>query len=259
MLSKEQIDALIPGYELEGNPDECIFMIHGFTGSAPELYPLATLLQKEGGYSIIVHALPGHGTSSLKALKKASPRQWMESVKEGYEKAKAKYKKVYVFGYSMGGSLAVTILQNHMPDALILCEAALEPNTNLGWVAKLCKYLPIKISWGDGDPLTFPDHSELYWRGQSGYYIKSAADLLTVAKRAKKVTPTVICPLFLSWADQDTSIRKSGVDFVYKNAPAKHKIYKVYPNNTHHLPSEPEKEQLAKDITAFLKENISVK
>lgn len=71
MMTDEEIDALIPGFELKGNPDECIFMIHGFTGSAPELYPLAKLLQ-EKGYSVVAHALPGHGTSSIKALRKAS-------------------------------------------------------------------------------------------------------------------------------------------------------------------------------------------
>lgn len=256
MLNDKEIDELIPGYELKGNPDECIFMIHGFTGSAPELYPLGCLLN-EKGYSIIVHALPGHGTSDLKALKSAGPKDWMSSVEKGYEEAKKKYKKVYVFGYSMGGCLAITLTKKHNLDGLILCEPALVPNSSFSWLAKFLRPFPIKIQW-DGK-LEFPDHSEKYMRGQNGYYIKSAADLVAVSKKAKKLVNKIVCPIMLTWADKDTSIRKSGVDLIEETSPSNIKTYKIYPNNTHHLPSEPEKELLAKDIDTFIKKTIPQK
>ncbi len=256
MLTEKEIDELIPGYELKGNPDECIFMIHGFTGSAPELYPLATLLN-EKGYSIIVHALPGHGTQSLKALKEVGPKDWLASVEKGYEEAKKKYKKVYVFGYSMGGCLAISLTKKHTLDGMILCEPALVPNSSFAWAAKFLRPFPIKIQW-DGT-LSFPDESEKYMRGQSGYYIKSAADLVVISRKAKKLVNKILCPIMMTWADKDTSIRKKGVDFIANESPSNIKTYKIYPNNTHHLPSEPEKELLAKDIDAFIKKTIPQK
>ncbi len=256
MLTEKEIDALVNGFELKGNPNECIFMIHGFTGSASEFYPLASLLN-EKGYSVISHALPGHGTSSLKALKEVGPKDWMSSVKKGYEEAKKKYQKVYVFGYSMGGCLAITLTKDFALDGLILCEPALVPNSSFSWLAKFLRPLPIKIQW-EGS-LEYPDHSEKYMRGQSGYYIKSAADLVVVARKAKKLLPKIVCPIMMTWANKDTSIRKDGVDMIERITPSNIKTYKIYENNTHHLPSEPEKEQLAKDIDSFIKKTIPQK
>ncbi len=253
MLNEKEIDELVKGFELKGDSDNCIFMIHGFTGSASEFYPLASLLN-EKGYSVISHALPGHGTTSLKALKKVGPKDWLRSVKEGYEEAAKKYKRVFVFGYSMGGCLAISLTKTHQLDGLILCEPALVPNSSFAWLAKFLRPFPIKIQW-DGT-LEYPDHSEKYMRGQSGYYIKSAADLVVVARKAKKLLPKIVCPIMMTWATKDTSIRKEGVDMIQELTPSNIKTYKVYEGNTHHLPSEPEKEQLAKDIDSFIKKTI---
>lgn len=252
MLSKEEIDVLSKGYELKGN-DECFYLIHGFTGSASELYPLASLFH-EAGYSVKAISLPGHGTSSLKALRKANPKKWMEAVLKGYLEARKKYRKVYVLGYSMGGSLALTIAYHEMPDAYILVEPALVPNSNLRWLAKLLKWAPFKISWGGSLP-HYEDGSELYWRGQNGYYIKSAADLLKVAKMAKRIVPEVSCPIYATWASLDKSIRKEGVDFIIDNAKSSTKVLRVYPHNDHHLPSEKEKSVLALEAISFVKDN----
>ncbi len=257
MMTDKEIDELIPGFEIKGNPDECIFMIHGFTGSAPELYPLAKLLNDKG-YSVIVHSLPGHGTSSLKALRKASAKDWINSVNDGYEKALTKYKKVYVFGYSMGGALAITLTKKHKVDGLILCEPALIPSNKFAWVAKILRFTPVKFEWQE-TKFSFPDHAEKYWRGQKGYYLKSVADLLTVAKKAKKLLPQVVCPVMMTWADKDESINKKGVDMIDEKIASNIKTYKTYPNNTHHLPSEPEKADFAKDIDIFIKKTIPVK
>ena len=256
-MNEKEIDALIPGYELEGDPDSCIFMIHGFTGSAPELYPLAKLLN-ERGYSVKAIRLPGHGTSSLKELRNASPKDWIDAVNKQYEETCKKYRKVYVFGYSMGGSLAIILTKTHNVDGLILCEPALIPNSNMGWAAKLFKHAPIKISWGD-EKLEFPEHTEEFLRGQNGYYIKSAADLLTLASKAKKQVPNIVCPIMMTWAEKDTAIKKDGVDFIDKNSPSNIKTYKVYQNATHHLPSEMEKKDLAKDIDVFIKKTVPAK
>ena len=63
----------------------------------------------------------------------------------------------------------------------------------------------------------------------------------------------------MTWADKDTSILKKGVDMIEELAPANIKTYITYPNNTHHLPSEPEKEKLAKDIDVFIKKTMPQK
>jgi len=251
-VSDQEIDQLSHGFELPGSKEECIFMIHGFTGSASELYPLATVFQQRG-YSVISHPLPGSGDPSLKTLKKGNPKIWRASVLEGYRKAKARYPHVYVIGYSMGGDLAILLSKEEKLDGLILLEVALEPNASHQWAAHILRYTPVKFSWG-GDSLHFPHGTERFWRGQNGYYVKSADDLLRVAHQAKKVVPNITCPLMLTWAGKDTSIRKEGVDYIAKNAKSSLLVRKEYPENTHHLPSEPELKTFAKDVDEFIHE-----
>lgn len=250
MMNEKEIDALIPGYELQGDSDICLFMIHGFTGSAPELYPLAKLIN-DGGISIKAIGLPGHGTESLEALKAVGPDDWLEAVNKGYEEACLKYKKVFVFGYSMGGALAINLTKNHAIPGLILCEPAVTVNNNFAWLAKLLKHTNLKFQWGDSK-WEFPDHAEKYWRGQKGYYVKSVADLLTVSKLAKKAIPGITCPIMATWATNDKSVKESGIKYVLAKSKSSYKVYKEYTGNTHHLPSEREKEQLAKDILEFI-------
>lgn len=256
MMNEKEIDALIPGFELEGNPDICLFMIHGFTGSAPELYPLAKLIN-DGGISIKAIGLPGHGTSSLEALKAVGPKDWLDAVNKGYDEACAKYKKVFAFGYSMGGVLAINLTKNHTLPGLILCEPAVTVNNNFTWLAKLLRHTNLKFEWSDSK-WEFPDHSEKFWRGQKGYYVKSVADLLTVSKLARKQIPSITCPIMATWATNDQAVRKSGIDMALNKSKSEMKVYKEYVGNTHHLPSEPEKEQLAKDILEFINKATSI-
>ena len=249
-VSDQEIDSLSHGFELRSSPEDCIFLVHGFTGSASELYPLATVF-RQLGYSVISHPLPSSGDPSLKALKKGNPKIWRSSVLEGYRKAKAKYPHVYVIGYSMGGDLAILLSEDEKLEGLVLLEVALEPNAAHQWAAHLLRYTPIHFSWGD-DPIHFPHGTERFWRGQNGYYVKSADDLLRVAHQAKKVVPHLSCPLMLTWAGKDTSIKKEGVDYIASHAKSSLLLRKEYPENTHHLPSEPELKAFAKDVDEFI-------
>lgn len=247
----KDISSLDHGFTLQGNPDECILMVHGFTGSSPEMYPLAYELNKQG-YTVRSFCLPGHDERTLKALRKAGPKDWMHAVLDEYKKAKGEFKKVYLLGYSLGGALSVYSTKFQSVDALLLVEPCMRPTDKNQWLAPMIKWLPIKFQWEMSD-LHYPENTERFLRGTTGFYVKSAADLLTVSKHARKQGKDVSCPLFVCFASKDTSVTKQDILNLLEDAPTNIKTFKIYEGNTHHLPLEPERRLLAEDIASFLK------
>ena len=69
------MSALPEGFSLPGGA-VTVVLIHGFTGSPPEMQLLAESLNAEG-YGIEVPLLVGHGTN-LKDLMEVHPQQWID-------------------------------------------------------------------------------------------------------------------------------------------------------------------------------------
>lgn len=76
---------------LEGN-DDAVLLIHGFTGSPFELKELAHRLN-EGGYTVDVPRLPGHGTV-IEDMLETRYQDWLRRVVDTYIDLKSRYRKV---------------------------------------------------------------------------------------------------------------------------------------------------------------------
>ena len=92
-----------PSY-LQGNQTGCL-LLHGFTSSPHDMHLLGEILHKKG-YTVHIPLLPGHGTSE-KNLKNIKWYQWFEAAKNELFQLRKTCKKVFVIGFSMGGSLGV--------------------------------------------------------------------------------------------------------------------------------------------------------
>ena len=97
----------IPGSEpftLDAGPI-AILMIHGFTGSPLSIKPWANALH-ESGYTVCVPRLPGHG-STWEEMNQTTWRDWYREIRSHYETLRLRHERVFVAGFSMGGSLAL--------------------------------------------------------------------------------------------------------------------------------------------------------
>ena len=79
-------------------------IIHGYTGGPYEVEPLATYLNEQTDWDIVVPTLPGHG--EMLALEDVSHKTWLQAAEDALEKLKEKYEEVYIIGFSMGGMIA---------------------------------------------------------------------------------------------------------------------------------------------------------
>ncbi|MBU1036606.1 alpha/beta fold hydrolase [Patescibacteria group bacterium] len=91
-------------YFYEADSDSLAILIHGFTGSPDDFRDLAKFLVNRG-ITVSAILLPGHG-SYWKDLEKTTHYHWWKTVDDEINKARGKYKKIYLIGYSFGANLA---------------------------------------------------------------------------------------------------------------------------------------------------------
>jgi len=86
-----------------------VLVIHGFTGSPVTITPWAKYFNQIG-YTVSAPCLPGHGTDWQKLNETTWP-DWYSSVEQSFLELKDKCDRVFVAGFSMGGSLALRLCQ----------------------------------------------------------------------------------------------------------------------------------------------------
>jgi len=225
-----KIDELWKGYRLEGSKDECVFLIHGFSGTAAELYPVGKYLSLRG-YSIVAPQIVGH-TRSMEDLKKTDYRDWLESVQGEYRKIRAEFPKVYVLGISMGGALACILeeTEKDKPDALVLYEPCLVIKNPFAYLAGFISLFVKKISW---EPMNLPYDNSQYIQNPRGYYTIELKSLAKLAKLAMKNIKEVKCPFQCYYSLKDELISFRGIKALFKKSSSKDKNVYLLSDSKH--------------------------
>ncbi|AOS65121.1 alpha/beta hydrolase [Actinoalloteichus hymeniacidonis] len=86
-----------------------VLLCHGFTGSPQSMRGWAEHLA-EAGVSVRLPLLPGHGTQ-WRELNRTRWQDWYDCDAEAFDELRARCGSVYVFGQSMGGTLALRLAQ----------------------------------------------------------------------------------------------------------------------------------------------------
>ena len=111
---------LADAFDLVGDDDVGVVLVHGFTGTPYEVRYLGERLAC-AGFHVRAPLLPGHGTS-LDALDATTWREWTEAVAHAVEAERKRCKRVAVVGQSLGGLLA---LHHAAHDDTVACVASL--------------------------------------------------------------------------------------------------------------------------------------
>lgn len=97
-------------------------LIHGFTGGAYEVNPLARYLREHTDWIVSVPVLPGHGRTLR--LKNTNASEWLAFAEEALEQLFTYCDEVYVIGFSMGGLIASYLTIHYPVSKLVLLSAA---------------------------------------------------------------------------------------------------------------------------------------
>ena len=98
-------------WRFEGDSGVAFLISHGFEGTAFNTRPLGEFIHSLGHTAIGV-LLPGHGTN-LEDFSQSRYYHWRDYLERVYLEERSKYRRLFLVGFSMGGTLCLDIAARH--------------------------------------------------------------------------------------------------------------------------------------------------
>ncbi|MFH1486269.1 MAG: alpha/beta fold hydrolase, partial [Chloroflexota bacterium] len=124
-----------------GGPVGCL-LIHGGTGSPPEMRPMGEYLA-EKGLTVLGVRLAGHGTTP-EDLARITWQDLVTSAEEGLRRVQGQCARVFVAGLSVGGLLTLHLAAHHpIAGAIVMSAPAYLKN----WQLKVLPLMKHLVKW----------------------------------------------------------------------------------------------------------------
>ena len=177
----ELVDALAAGFRLDGNNQEAVVLVHGFTGVPAHFRPLAARLH-EAGYTVIAPRLAGHGTS-IADLATTRGRDWVESARQAVIEV-SDHKRLHLAGLSMGGLISLLLAGESRASTVTTINSPIVVREKQFYAAPLIRYFRPRFDWKESDPPDLEPELMRYWLPYHGFPTRGAADLFAIGRRA---------------------------------------------------------------------------
>ncbi|MFE0442007.1 alpha/beta hydrolase [Aerococcus sp. NPDC058936] len=94
--------------------ERAVILFHAFTGTSNDVRMLGRRLNREG-YTVYAPHLTGHATMDVfDLIKEGNPAAWLQDGQDAYDFMVGKgYKQIAVFGLSLGGTVATSVILNN--------------------------------------------------------------------------------------------------------------------------------------------------
>lgn len=231
-------------FEYHSNGKVAVLLIHGFTGSPTEMAPLGEFLYKKG-YSVYCPLLAGHGTTE-EDMEKTGWKDWVASAEEGLRKLQAKYSKVFVVGFSMGGCIALYLAMKYKIEGIITISAPIFLTEKKAYLTPILKYFqkykpkPRKPDYGV--PIFSYDKTP----------IKCVSSLLKLIFIVKYNLKKVKVPTLIIQGEDDRVVEPKSARYIFEKINPPYKEIKYFPKRSHMIPVEQGREEVMEKVLEFL-------
>lgn len=215
-------------------------IIHGFGGSIYEVEPLAEHLN-EKGYDVLCPHLKGH-TGQRRDMKNAVYGDWIESAEKELLKLKENTEEIVIIGFSMGGLIAINLACKYDIKGIVTINTPIYYWNLKRVMLNLMRDLKNRRT----------DYFKRYMRANKNSPIPAMYNFLLLLKQTKPQICHVDCPALIIQANDDDTVRKASVDYIYSNLSSAHKEIKLYDNGGHLILRSQEAAQVIKDVEMFL-------
>ncbi len=199
----ELLDPLAAGFRLDGDRNEAVVLLHGFTGVPAHFRPLAGDLH-EAGYTVIVPRLAGHGTS-MEDMDRTGADDWIESATAAYEEAAADKALVHLGGLSMGGLISILLAARLPVASVTTIDSPVVVRDPRSYVAPLfARWMP-EIRWEE-EQLDLDPEVEPYWLTYPGFPTRRLGDLNRIIGRALLAARRVDVPALVIQSRTDETV-----------------------------------------------------
>ncbi|MGD7046514.1 alpha/beta hydrolase [Jeotgalibacillus proteolyticus] len=221
-------------------------LIHGFTGGAYEVNPLARYLREHTDWIISVPVLPGHGRKLN--LRETTAVEWITFAEEELKRLWLYCDEVYVIGFSMGGLIA-SYLAIHYPVSklVLLSAAAMYVNTK-----QIAKDMNIMLK-----DLMSKKLNENEWFGHYKYKlihtpVRAMREFRKIAKATVPLLSQVTIPTFIAQGEMDGIVPPRAARFVYDRIGTYEKKLYLSKTSKHLICYGADSEALFEEIAFFL-------
>ncbi len=181
-----------------------VLLLHGFTGTPREMWPLGAYLH-ERGLTVSAPLLPGHG-ATIAEINRANWRDWVAGVETAYVTLKQKSTQWFIAGFSMGSLLTLWMAAHHddMAGIVLYAPALRIADWRLNLTPLLRPFVHTYRQSGESD---LHDPQAAQWMGGfERYPIGAAAELWHLHRHVLRDLSHVRTPALVVYAEGDRSI-----------------------------------------------------
>ncbi|MFW6136074.1 MAG: alpha/beta hydrolase [Chloroflexota bacterium] len=232
-----------------------VLLIHGFTGSPPEMRLLGDYLHEQG-FTVLAPLLPGHGTS-VDDMNECEWTDWTGAAEEAFQDLRSRCETVFVGGLSMGSLLTIYLAAlHHLPGAMLYSPAVKAANPLLPLAPVLKRVIRQKAKSSETD-YTDPEAEQRTW-SYDAFPSFAAHELLKLMRNARELLPQVTCPLLVIHSTGDMMITPDSAELAYERAgsPEREKELVTLHNSGHVITVDTEWRTVAERTHGFIQAHL---
>ncbi len=231
-----------------------VLLIHGFTGSPPEMRLLGDYVHRRG-LTVAAPLLPGHGTT-VDDMNRCRWTDWTGAVEAALADLRARCPTVFVGGLSMGSLLALYLAAYH-PDlagAILYSPAVKVADWRIHLTPLVRHIIRTQDKSGQSD-LSDPQAQQRLWCYDE-QPLAAAAELLTLSRRVRRLLPHVTCPVLIVYSVRDREIHPDSARITYERVGSTDKELVTLHHSGHGLTVDSEWEFVAEKTLGFIQAHL---
>ena len=222
----------------EGGGVGCL-LVHGFSGSPPEMRPMGEYLAAKG-LTVVGVRLAGHGTTP-EDMARTGWRDWVGSAEEGLRELQRRCERVFVAGLSMGGLITLHLAAHHSVPGIVVMSA---PAYIADWRFRFLPLAQYFVRWVTPNiesDLTVPEAENRYFSYDNlpTCCVASLGELLSLVRNE---LPQVKVPTLVMQGGKDHHIPSDSARIIFEGLGTEEKETVWWLNSGHAITIDSERE-----------------
>ena len=227
-----------------------VICLHGWTATTYESKPIGEAIY-QSGIDSAGPLLPGHGfkenSVAKKELSKIKYADWISAVRHEIAEARKNYEKVFIYGQSMGGALALYAASEGIVDGCAVTAPAIKLPSYVNIIGPIFGFMNIFRK-----KKTNPNFFNEEYPFES---FKSANELRKLAKLVQDNLSKIKCPILVCHSKNDSAIDPVVPELIKEKANETVEIA-WFNDSDHSMTLDIQGKEIAKKITTFFMKQI---